>query len=69
MVLKLLPLGRAGAEQSAVAVEQVGPGEEEVPVDQEVLLLGAEGGDDACHALVGAEDLQDAHRLTADRLH
>ena len=41
VVLELLALGRLGAEQRAAGVEQVGPGEEEVPVDQEVLLLGA----------------------------
>ena len=41
VVVELLALGRLGAEQRAAGVEQVGTGEEEVPVDQEVLLLGA----------------------------
>ena len=41
VVVELLALGRLDAEQGAAGVQQVGPGEEEVPVDQEVLLLGA----------------------------
>jgi hypothetical protein len=41
LVLELLALGRLGAEQRAAAEGQVGAGEEEVAVDQEVLLLGA----------------------------
>ena len=41
VVVELLALRRLGAEQRPSGVEQVGPGQEEVPVDQEVLLLGA----------------------------
>ena len=41
VVVELLALRRLGAEQRAAGVDQVGPGQEEVPVDQEVLLLGA----------------------------
>ncbi len=40
VVVELLALGRLGAEQRAARVDQVGAREEEVPVDQEVLLLG-----------------------------
>ena len=43
MVLHLLPLGGLGAEERAAGVDQVGPGEIEVLVDQEVFLLGAGG--------------------------
>ena len=47
MILEFLALGRLGAEQGAAGGEQVGPGEVEVAVDQEVFLLGAGGrGDD-----------------------
>ena len=44
MVLHLLALGRLGAEEGPAGVDQVGPGEVEVLVDQEVLLLGAGRG-------------------------
>ena len=41
VVVELLAFGRLGAEQGAARVDQVRPRQEEVPVDQEVLLLGA----------------------------
>ncbi len=41
LIFELLPLRRLGAKQRAAGVQQVGPGEEEVAVDQEVFLLGA----------------------------
>ena len=59
VVVELLALRRLGAEQRAAGVEQVGPGEEEVPVDQEVLLLGPAERHDVLGVLV-AEQLQDA---------
>src|SRR3546814_19482015 len=40
VVAELLTLGRLGAKQGAAGIHQVGTGQEEVPVDQEVLLLG-----------------------------
>ena len=40
MVFQLLPLGRLGPEERAAGIDQVGPGEVEVLVDQEILLLG-----------------------------
>ena len=43
VVLHLLALGRLGAEEGPAGVDQVGPGEVEVLVDQEVFLLGAGG--------------------------
>ena len=45
MVFELLALGRLGAEERAAGGEQVGTGEVEVAVDQEVFLLGAGRGE------------------------
>ncbi len=67
MVLHLLALGRLGAEQGAAGVDQVGTAEIELPIDQEVFLLGAAGRDDALRAR--AEQLEDAHRLLRERFH
>ena len=53
MIFELLPLRRLGAEQRAAGVEQVGPGEEEVAVDQEVFLLGTGGRGDECAVRCG----------------
>ena len=47
LVFHLLALGRPRAEERAAGVDQVGPVEEEVPVDEEVFLLGAARRDDA----------------------
>ncbi len=69
VVLQLLPLGRLGAEQGALAGQQVGPPVEELPVHQEVLLLRSHRRDDPRDALVGAEDLEDAQCLLGERLH
>ena len=65
VVLELLALGRLGAEQGALAGQQVGPLVVELPVHQEVLLLRPDGGVDPGDALVGAEDLEDPQRLRA----
>ena len=46
VVVELLALGGLGAEEGAAGVDQVGAGQVEVAVDQEVLLLGAAVGDD-----------------------
>ena len=67
VVVELLTLGRLGPEQRAAGVDQVGPGQEEVPVDQEVLLLGPAERHDVVEVLV-AEQLQDALGLGAHRL-
>ena len=67
VVVELLALGRLGAEQRAARVEQVGAGEEEAAVDQEVLLLGAGEGHDRVGLLV-AEQLQDPLGLRGHRL-
>ena len=47
MVVELVALGRLGAEQRAAGGDQVGALEVEGLVDQEVLLLGADGGEHA----------------------
>ena len=47
VVVELVALGRLGAEQGAAGGDQVGALEEELLVDQEVLLLGADRGEDA----------------------
>ena len=51
VVVELLALRRLGAEQGAARVDQVGTGQEEVPVDQEVLLLGAAERHDVVESL------------------
>ena len=43
MIFEFLALRRLRAEQRAAGGQQVGPGEEEMAVDQEVFLLGAGG--------------------------
>ncbi len=67
LVLELLPLGRRRAEESATARDQVGPREEEMAVDQEVLLLGAREREDRRRLLV-AEEREHALRLLVQRL-
>ncbi len=64
VVVELLALGRLGAEEGAAGVDQVRARQEEVPVDQEVLLLRAEVGHDVLGVVV-AEELQ--HALGVDR--
>ena len=68
LVLQLLALRRLGAEERAAGVDQVGPREEEVAVDQEVLLLAARGREDQAGVLV-AEQRQDPLGLHVQRLH
>ena len=65
LVFHLLALRRLRAEERAAGVDQIGPVEIEVPVDQEVLLLGTARRDDALG--VRAEQLQDAERLHRER--
>ena len=57
VVVEFLALRRLGAEQRAAGAHQVGAGQEEVPVDQEVLLLRAGERDDVVDLLV-PEQLQ-----------
>lgn len=68
VVVEFLSLGRFGSKEGATGVDEVGTGEEEVPVDQEVLLLGAgRGGNEG---FVGvSEELEDPLGLLVERLH
>ena len=55
LVFQLLALGRLGAEERPAGVDQVGPGVVEVLVDQEVFLLGADGGEDLLGVVVAEQ--------------
>ena len=68
VIVELVALRRGRPDERAAAHLQVQTLVEEVAIDQEVLLLGAEGGDDLRDPFVGAEDPQDPHRLLADGL-
>ena len=68
VVVELVALRRLGAEQRATGGHQVGPLEEVLLVDQEVLLLGADGREDALR-LVVAEQPQRADRRLRERVH
>ena len=67
VVVELLALRRLGTEQRSTGVDQVGTGQEEVPVDEEVLLLRAAERHDVVEVLV-PEQLQHALGLDAHRL-
>ena len=68
MIFELLTLRWLRAEQRATSGQQVGPGEEEVAIDQEVFLLGASGRSDE-RAVRLAEQLQHALGLAVEGLH
>ncbi len=68
VVVELVPLRRLGAEQGAAGGDQVGALEEVLLVDQEVLLLGSDGREDAL-GLVVAEQAQRLDRRAAERVH
>ena len=68
MVVELVALGRLGAEQRASGRQQVGALEVVLLVDQEVLLLGAHGGEHPPRVL-DAEQLQRADRRAGERVH
>ena len=67
LILELLALGGLGAEERPAGVDEVRPVEVELPVDQEVLLLGPQVVNDALR--LRAEQLQDADGLLRERLH
>ena len=68
VVFEFLSLRRLGAEQRPAGGQQVGPGEEKMPIDQEVFLLGAGGGDNL-RAVGMAEQLQYPLSLHIQSLH
>ncbi|MPN04172.1 hypothetical protein SDC9_151408 [bioreactor metagenome] len=68
VVVKLLVLRRRRAEQRAAGLDQVRAGEIEIPIDQEILLLRADGGENLFNVGVSKE-LKNTHRLTADCFH
>ena len=68
MVVQLLPLGRAGAEQRPSRINQVGTALINAAVNEKVFLLRA---DVRAHrsGLRVAEEAENAQRLNADRVH
>ena len=68
VVVELVPLGRLGAEERAPGGDEVRALEVEALVDQEVLLLGADGREHTRRRLV-AEQLQRAQRAAGQRIH
>jgi len=62
MILELLPAGWRGADEGAATHHEIGAHGEMRAVDQEVFLLGTEGGVDALHSLV-TEELEQGDRL------
>ncbi len=68
MLVELVPLRRLGAEQRASRRDEIGPLEVVLLVDQEVLLLGADGREHA-HGLFVAEQAQGADRRLRQRVH
>ena len=68
VVVELVALGRLGAEQRAARGDQVGTLEVVLLVDEEVLLLGSDGGEHP-RRLAVAEQLQRADRRLRQRVH
>ena len=68
MIVQLLTLGRLCAEERAAGVDQIATLFINGFVNQEILLLRADGRDHALGSGV-AEELQDAHRLIGKLLH
>ena len=68
VILQLLPLRGLRAEERPAGVDQILSLEKELPVDEEIFLLGADVRHDAPDALA-AEEVQNAHGLAAERLH
>jgi hypothetical protein len=68
VVVELVALGRVGAEQRAAGQHQVRAGVEVLLVEEEVLLLGADGREDPVGVLV-AQQPQRADRGLRERVH
>src|SRR5690606_2318690 len=69
VIFELLPFWRGRPEQGSVARDEIGPGIEEVAVDEEVFLFSADRREDAGHARIRAENLEDAHRMRRKGIH
>ena len=67
LIFELLTFGRPRAEERSSGVDEIGPGQIEIAVDQEILLLGPARGHDALGR--GAEEAEHADRLLRERLH
>ncbi len=67
VVLHLLTLRRARAEERPAGVDEIRPIEIELPVDQEILLFGTARRHDPLR--LGAKELQDAHGLLGEGFH
>ena len=68
MIVQLLPLRRLCTEERSAAEDEILALVKHLAVDQEILLLGSDGGFDAFDVLVSKE-LQNAQRLLVDCLH
>ena len=68
LILQFLSLGRGRAEERPSGVDEVTALEVALAVDDEILLLRADGDQHALGILI-AEQAQDAHRLLGKRLH
>ena len=68
MVVQLLALGRARAEQGASGIDQILAPIIQGLINEEVFLLGADGGLDGGDVRV-AEEPEHAQRLLVDGLH
>ena len=68
MVLELLALRRQRSKQRPPGAEQIRPREEEMPIDQEIFLLGARVRNYRRRILM-AENFQNPLRLLVQRLH
>src|SRR5262249_30814592 len=68
LIFEFLALGWLGAEERTAGIYEVGASIEEVLVDQEILLLGANGREDLLGLFV-TEQLEDAEGLVRKRFH
>ena len=68
VVIQLLSLGRLGAEEGAAGIDQVLSLIEDLLVNKEIFLLGANRGDNALN-IVHAEELHETKSLAVERVH
>ncbi len=68
VILQLLPFDRGGAEEGPAAVVEIAARLIILGIDEEILLLRADGGIDSLRRRI-AEEAEDAERLGADGIH